>query len=35
MAFGILRVGGQDLRRLPLRVRREVLEGLHVSLAHP
>ena len=28
MAFDVLHVGGHDLRRLPLRARREVLEGL-------
>jgi bifunctional non-homologous end joining protein LigD len=28
MAFDVLHVGGQDLRPLPLRARREVLEGL-------
>jgi bifunctional non-homologous end joining protein LigD len=28
VAFDVLQVGGQDLRHLPLRARREVLEGL-------
>jgi len=28
MAFDVLQAGSQDLRRLPLRARREVLEGL-------
>jgi bifunctional non-homologous end joining protein LigD len=28
MAFDVLHAGSQDLRRLPLRARREMLEGL-------